>query len=253
MSASTSPPTTTAEPQRQSRPQARTSLTFRVADTLDDVQQAWSLVYDSYCRQELIRPNAHRIHLVPEAVRPGSAVIVGLIRDEVVSTMTLYPDGDGALALDRVYSSVLDDLRHTGRRLVEVGLFADRRERISRSVSALMELMRYTFFYAVSIDATDIMIGVHPHHAGFYQRCFGFEVCAETAGCPSVNGSPMVPLRLAIPETYGQDKLPRGLAYFKSLPLNATTFDHRAELTPQTTSGTRIGAFLQDLTATASC
>jgi hypothetical protein len=236
-------PATTTNSGHPERPD-QNGLLFKLAATLDDVIDAWELVYQSYRSKGLIGPNAQGIHLVPEAIQPNTAVVVGRIHGLVVSTMTIYPDGERGLPLQRVYKEKLDALRLGGRELVEVGLFADRREKIERSVFALMELMRQTFFYALHRGASDILIGVHPHHAGFYKRCFAFEVFAETAGCPAVNGSPMVPLRLAIPETYYQDKLPRGLAMFKADPLDAEAFRDRVPLTADRVAGSRIDDFL---------
>jgi hypothetical protein len=221
-------------------------LNFGLARSIDEVVGAWRLVHHSYCRQELIEPNQHRLHLVSQAIHPDAAVVVGCIRGEVVSTMTVYPDAPEGLPLDRVYGHRLRSMREQGRRPVEVGLFADRREKIARSVMALMGLMRQTFFYAVHSGATDIVIGVHPHHAGFYERCFGFAVFDETAGCPSVGGSPMVPLRLKIAETYEQPKLPRGLAYFKANPLGPEAFAQRIRLSHRAIAGTCIAQYLNE-------
>lgn len=235
-------PTTRAPSTRENR----SGLTFDVARTLADVLAAWTLVHDSYVRARLIRVNAQHLHTVPLAVHSDTVVIIGREPEgEVVSTMSSYLDRPGGLPLDAVYADQLNGMRAQGRRLMEVGLFADRREKITRAMAALMELMRYTFFYAIHRDVSDIVIGVHPHHAGFYRRSLGFEDFADEAGCPSVNGNPMVPLRLNISQTYQGDDLPRGLAFFRANPLEVDAYRDRLELTPETVAGTAIDAFLR--------
>ena len=227
--------------------EGRTGLDFRVAATVKEVECAWRLVHDSYVRIGLIEANNHRIHTVRHAVHPDTAVIIG--REPagvIVSTMSSYLDRPGGLPLDAVYAAELDAKREQGCRLMEVGLFADRREKITRSLPALMELMRYTFFYAIHRNVTDVVIGVHPHHAGFYQRLFGFQRFAEDAGCPAVNGSPMVPMVLPIHVNLKLDPLPKGLAYFSENPLKAKAFERRLLLSAEEIAATSIHWYLTE-------
>ncbi len=220
-------------------------LLFSVASTVAEVQQAWGLVHDSYVRSQLIAANPAGIHCVPHAVDPGTAVIIG--REpcgRIVSTMTSYLDQPRGLPLDAVYPRELDAMRAQQRDLMEVGLFADRREKVTRTIGALKELMRYTFFYAVHGGVSDIVIGVHPHHAGFYRKLFAFAPFAQEAGCPAVNGSPMVPMRLPIRENMRLDPLPKGLAHFKKHPLEHEAFDGRLRMNSILVRGSRIERFL---------
>ena len=220
-------------------------LRFVVSESITEVESAWRLVHDSYARIGLIEPNSAGVHTVPHAVHPDTAVIVGFEPgDQIVSTMSAYLDRPGGLPLDAVYADQLNAMRQQGARLMEVGLFADRREKITRTLSALMDLMRFTFYYGVHRRATDIVIGVHPHHAGFYRRVLAFSDFGEEAGCPSVNGSPMVPLRLPIATSLELDPLPKGLAYFKTNPVPGSAYEGRVSLQLSAMVGTAIGAFL---------
>lgn len=225
---------------------SKSGLSFDVARNVADVERAWELVYRSYLRAGLIRPNPQEIHTLPEATRASSAVMIGQINGLTVSTMSTYLDVEGRLPLDAGYPRELDGLRAQGRRLMEAGLFADRREHIARSMAALMELMRHTFFYAFHNDAQDIVIGVHPHHAGFYEKCFGFERFGDDSACPHTNGAPLVPLRLDIPTKYNQERLPRGLAFFKRDPLDKSAFDYRFRFSAERLAGSRIEAYLEE-------
>jgi hypothetical protein len=220
------------QPRDASQPAGRTGssdryecgLEFDVARTLADVLDAWALVHDAYVRARLIKANRWNLHTISDAVRPRTVVIVGRISDVVASTMSCYLDDSRGLPLDQIYPQQMNGLRRSGR-LMEVGLFADRREKVARSFNALLQLMRYTFFYAVHSQVSDIVIGVNPHHAKFYERLFGFERFAEDSTCPSVNHAPLVPLRLDIPNTYlEQGPLPKGLAFFRSNPMDADAF-----------------------------
>ncbi len=226
-------------------------LNFDVARSIDDVLDAWGLVYDAYVRAGLIRKNRWGLHTVSEAVQPQTLVTLGRIRDEPASTMSCYLDGPQGLALDRIYSDRLRELREVGG-VMEVGLFADRRRQVARSINALLELMRFTFYYAVHAEVRNILIGVNPHHAKFYERIFGFVRFAEDSTCPAVNDAPLVPLRLDIPATYHQPgRLPKGLAFFRDHPVAPSTFDGRFTFDEAQLAGTRIADYLAGQQAVA--
>lgn len=220
-------------------------LEFSVATQVAEVVEAWELVHAEYIRARLIDPSPHRVHTHSEAVHPGTAVIVGKIRSLVVSTMSAYVDRPGGLPLDHSCGDAMQGLRRDGHRLVEVGLFADRREKIARSFSALLNLMRQAFFFAMHSGATDIVIGVHPHHADFYRRLLGFVAFAEPTYCQRVNDHPMVPLRLDIHGQLALERPPKGIAFFKANPLEAEAFDDRVVLTRAKVAGTAIDRYLR--------
>lgn len=215
------------------------------ANSLEQVEAAWQLVYKRYSEMGLIDENPFGIHVVPTAVGKHACVIWGPEGPDVGYTMTLFRDNPLGLALDSVYAQPLDELRQKGRRLLEVGMLADRRQNASRGIAALFGMMRWAIYYGLHADLTDIVIGVHPHHASFYTRCYGFEPFASPANYPLVNNNPVVPLRLRLHEALAKEILPRGLANASSNPLPASEFSHRFMFEPQQLRGSQITSFLK--------
>lgn len=225
---------------------SRSGLAFHLAGEIETVIEAWRLVYRAYLRAGLIGENPYGIHLVPRAVHPLTGVGVGCLDGNVCATISAYLDRSGGLPLDAVYPAELDRLREEGRTLVEVGLLADRRGDLSRSLDATLDLMKYGFFHGLHQGGTDLVIGVHPHHARFYQRIFAFEPFGAESTCPSVNHAPVVGLRLDLASTLMLEPLPKGLRYFVESPLGMESFEGRLELTPDRVRGTVIEEFLAD-------
>jgi hypothetical protein len=216
------------------------------ASTLEQVQSAWGLVYDRYTQMGLIDENPFGIHAVPGAVGQHACVIWGPEGPDVGYTMTLFRDNPMGLALDSVYACELDELRGKGRRLLEVGMLADRRQSAARGVGALFSMMRWAVYYALHTDLTDIVIGVHPRHAQFYVRCYGFEEFAAPTSYPLVRDNPVVPLRLRLRETLAKDVLPRGLADARDHPIPASAYSRRFAFAPEQLRGSLIAGFLKD-------
>jgi hypothetical protein len=214
-----------------------TGLNFRIAETLDDVIAAWQLVYRSYRRANLIDGNPHGLHTFPEAISPNTAVALGRLGPVISSTISAYLDREQGLPLDSVYARELDTLRNQGRTLMEVGLFADRRQHLDRTIGALLELMRHACFFGVSYGATDAVIGVHPHHAKFYARLLGFQLIGEQKSYDAVSGNPVVLLRLDWYRVAAEPQRPRGIDYLLTTPLTTeayqTRFDFAADAVQQ--------------------
>lgn len=219
------------------------------ATSLEQVESAWRLVYQRYSQTGLIDENRFGIHAAPAAVGRHASVIWGPDRPgglEVGYTMTLFRDNPSGLALDSVYARYLGELRRKGRRLLEVGMLADRRQSASRGVGALFSMMRWAIHYGLHTDLTDIVIGVHPRHAQFYERCYGFEKFAPPTSYPLVRNNPVLPLRLRLREELAKDDLPRGLAHAHDNPLPASAFSHRFGFEPDQLRGSLIEGFLKD-------
>lgn len=228
-----------------SRPGRPTSgLEYYVAQTLAEVEEAWGLVYDAYRRDDLIDVNPYQIHTTTQAIGPDTAVILGCLGPLAVGTISAYTDGPNGLPLDSVYLTEINALRRSGRKLMEVGLFADRREHINRAADGLFALMRFSYFFGFPMECDDIVIGVHPRHAPFYMRLLGFERLGAVRSYPTVKDHAVVLLRLQLKESLQMVPLPKGLAYFSESPVTGKAFEHRFRFNPADIADSRVGRFL---------
>ena len=243
--ASVSPTSSAGSSRRQPAVGSGTGLAYGVAKSLEDAQGAWRLVYRAYLRTGLIAPNHLRIHTLPHAVGDGTMVVLGRIGPVTVSTLSTYLDGEHGLPLDSVYRKELDARREAGRKLVETGLFADRRAKLTRSADSLFELMRFAFYFARVRGADDLIIGVHPRHAPFYRRFLGFEVCGEERNYSVVNDNPVVLLLLDLAARLNETPRRRGIAFFEQHPLGPADFADCYRFPRQELETSDIGEFLR--------
>jgi hypothetical protein len=207
-------------------------LTFGVAQTLDEVLSAWRLVYSAYLRSGLIDPNPFELHTTPRAVGPHTAVIIARLGDVVVGTLSAMLDNPGGLPLDAVYPGELAALRREGRRLMELGLFADRREQLSRSLGTLLEMMRLATYFGIHNDRTDAVIGVHPRHAGFYQDYLAFDRMGRPSTHPAVRNNAVVLLRLSWFDRLRHGDLPPGMRHVAETPVDQELYRTRFRFEP---------------------
>lgn len=224
--------------------QSASGLRFAVARTLDEVLEAWQLVYQSYFRDGLIDPNPHGLHTVRQAVGIRTAVMLGHDGNCVGGTLSAYGDSADFLPLDTVYHTEIQALRRAGRRLMEVGLFADRRDHLSRSSEGLFELMRFAYYFARHLPIDDVIIGVHPRHAPFYIRALAFEKIGPVRTYATVKDRPVVLLRFDMVRNPSLNPLPKGLQYILQNAIPTAVFEERFLFPADAVTASPIGRFL---------
>jgi hypothetical protein len=214
-----------ASPSPTERVRRRSTLNYYVARTLEDVLEAWQLVYMAYRRAELIDTNPFELHTIPQAIGPQTMVITGCLGPMPGTTLSAYTDNPAGLPLDSVYPEELGALRKQGRKLMEVGLFGDRRDHLVRSSEGLFDLMRFAFYYGVHMNCDDAIIGIHPRHAPFYQRFFALEQIGSARSYATVKNNPVVLLRLDFRAK--REHLPKGLSFFSQNQIPGDVFKAR--------------------------
>jgi hypothetical protein len=220
-------------------------LSFAIAENLDDVLQAWRLLYQSYLRAGFIKPNPFGLHTVPHAIGPHTLVVIGHRHGEVASTISAISDSHLKLPLDSVYPDELDDMRDHGCHVVEIGLFGDDRKDVDRSFYALFELMRFATYYCVSIGATDVVCGIPPRRAKLYARAFAFEPIGPEKTYDSVEGHPVILLRSNIAAGRLNSRFHRAIDYFANHPVSLDLYERRFRFDPDLVANSILGEFLR--------
>ena len=130
--------------------------------------------------------------------------VVALCGDDAVATLTVRMDFGNGLLADTLYSKEIDSARAIGGKVCEITQLA--LDPSSGNHDALAGLFQALYVIAqLTRRMTDIFIEVHPRHANFYQRIFGFKRIGGERICPRV-GAPAVLLHLS------QDEFERALA-----------------------------------------
>lgn len=243
------------------------TLTFRIARDLKEVIASWRVVYDVYVRSGFIHPNPYLIHTTPHVLSTSSAVFHSAIGDEVESTLTAMVDGPMGLPLDSVFRPELDAFRQRGRRLTEYGLFAHtrqlanpemerksecckeaRRESEARVQSSIVHLMRLAFYFALTRNSSDFVVGVHPKHARFYHRAFGFNPIGPVKSYATVNHRPVMLLHANLEQSLQLNPVPHALEYCLQNPVSMEAFEGRCTFNAREVAASpiRIDAYLRE-------
>ena len=188
--------TVTSEPRRVPDADA---ICVHPVRSREELELAFRLVYDNYVDRGYIEPQPSRLWLTHYNFLPGALTLVGSVGSKVVATISVFADSDISLPMDEVYHRELGKLRREGQALSEVGMLADRRRRMGRTLPMLLQLMKRVFDYAHQVlMADDLCIAVNPRHSRFYEQFLLFETLGRPRAYPRMRGNPAVARRMRL-------------------------------------------------------
>lgn len=147
----------------------------RIARTEQEYTDAFRLVHAAYVWQGIENVRSKDLRISPQHVVPETTVLVAYEGENLVGTMTVVLDSKAGLPLDKDYQSEIDALRRHGARLVEYSAFAVVQRCWHTGVSNLLYLAANNVTTSL-LNASHVVIGVHPRAKPFYRAVFNFGV-----------------------------------------------------------------------------
>lgn len=167
-----------------------------LAHTQWEIQAALRMVYEAYVETGLISANPFEMRVTPYHVLPTTNVFIARREQEIVGTLSLIRDCALGLPMEDVYSAEVNSRRARGLNVAEVSCLADSSHGKSNMLSVVIQLMSHMAQFARRQGVDELLIAVHPHHVGFYERFIGFEVIGEQRQYAAVSDNPAVALAL---------------------------------------------------------
>mgnify|MGYP000490780224 CR=1 FL=1 len=171
-------------------------IEYKIAETRQEREAAFRLVYDSYLRSGLSEPNPWQMRVTPYHLLPTTQVLIAKQGDQVIFTASLVADGELGLPMECVYSEELDVCRARGLWLAEVSCLADRRQHLRGFFPVFLRLSRLLVQFAMYQGMDGLVAAVHPKHARFYKRYMCFLPMGQQKSYPTVRHRPAVALWL---------------------------------------------------------
>jgi len=169
---------------------------LRMAVAEEDRLKAWHLVYQEYLLHGYTQPQELALRYSLHDALPDTATFLVEKSNQLIGTVTVFPDSPLGLPADETYQEEIDALRQAGRDPVEIGRLAIRQD-LANDRRVLVNLLDALSLYARCVRrATDLVITVNPSHAKFYERAILFGRIGGQKDLGSVCGAAAVLLRL---------------------------------------------------------
>jgi len=148
-------------------------LTFKIAETINDYIEAWSIVYERYLMLKLIDPNPYGIWVFPEYLCKKSITLLAYEKQSLIATVSgVWSE---KLPLDEYYPEELNKLRTKHNTIVEGGLIAKRSAGISQNYVVQMIDVFYSLLYD-PLNLCKIVIGLHPNASAIYEERYNYKI-----------------------------------------------------------------------------
>ncbi|SDB58302.1 hypothetical protein SAMN05660653_02950 [Desulfonatronum thiosulfatophilum] len=167
---------------------------IKIAETKQELEQAYALVYKEYLEQGYIKPHPSKLAYNIYNFLPSTCVYIFKSYLTVISTLTQIADSsEFGLPMDALYRKEVDRLRNQGRFVTELSALATPKE--MRWCNLMIYLAKTMFEYSKLTMVNDICIMVNPKHVRFYKAILLFEDFGKEKFYPAVN-APAIALRI---------------------------------------------------------
>jgi len=188
------------------------SITYRLAATHAELEQAFALVCKAYTKVGLHQADETglrltKYHLLPDtkvfiAVAQSEKLEAGKIRTEekVIGTLSVVHDGCLGLPAEEISKKQIISMRNQGSRMAEMIALANDQEGTDNRV--IIKLLRLAYEYCRTNGVTQIIASLTKHHIGFYRRFTGFRPLGELKEYTMANGIPVQVHELPVEESF---------------------------------------------------
>lgn len=149
-------------------------LVFKQAETTDEINQAFNLVYESYVELNYMDPNEAKIRLNKFNTLSTTIILVAKWKDEVVGTLSIIPDS--ALGIPSEQSWDLAHFKSGGRQIAEISALSIKKGFRKQRGSLLLPLCKLMYYFCTKVLQLDgIIISTKIEVEPFYTDVLLFE------------------------------------------------------------------------------
>jgi hypothetical protein len=197
------------------------NLKFKIAETQDELAQAFAILHDSYVGEGLMKPHRSGLRVTKYHLLPSTTTLIALQGEIVIGTVSLVRQNGFGLPIQSIFN--LDQLP-LGSRVAEVSSLAIRKGYQQDRGRILFPLLKFMYQYSVNyFGVTHLLIAVNPKWFDFYDSVLLFKKLSKKTvksysfvnGAPAVGG--ILNLQTAQSEyqaIYGKKSVEKNLAHF---------------------------------------
>jgi hypothetical protein len=173
-------------------------ITFKIADTRDELEAAYRLVHDVYVQEGYADAHESGMRVNLRYALPTTTTFVGIHEGKVVITMTLVGDSPLGLPMDAIFSRELYRLRRQGRFLAEVSALASDPSYRKGTQALALFTNKIMWLYAIrNLKVDDLVIAINPKHRWVYRTLILFEpISSGVKSYHYVKDAPAIAMRL---------------------------------------------------------
>lgn len=177
------------------------NFTFKIAETEEELEAAFRLVYDAYLKLGYCSENPYKMRATIYHALSTTATVIATDNGKVIGTLTIVRDNVLKLPVDTIFD--VSSMRAKAQRLAEVtSLVIHPDYRREKGGCVLFTMLRFMHEYSTNYFGVDhLVVTVHPKDAFFYKSLLLFKTIPGT-GVVDYLGAPAVALSLDLKKAF---------------------------------------------------
>ncbi len=173
------------------------NLVIKVADTIEELEQAFRLVQESYSEINLADTNQSPLRVNKYHALPTTAIIILKKDDTVIATLSVITSNRYELPLESLWN--IDHIKNSGR-TAEISSLAVHKNHRRAAGKYTIPLMIFLYKYSSKyMGIKNFVISINPKAAIFYRAMFNFKfVSKKIKRYEFVNNAPAICLHLQL-------------------------------------------------------
>lgn len=149
-------------------------IIFKLAETKEELEQAFKLLHDSYVREGFMEPKPSGLRITPYHALPTTTTLIAKRGPKVIATVSLIRQTSLGLPIQKAYD--VSQIMSPGQQAVEISSLAIDPEFRGQDVQLLFWLSKYVLQYCYKYFAVDFMfVAIGPWHTDLYENIILFK------------------------------------------------------------------------------
>lgn len=144
-------------------------LIFKIADTTDEIEQAFKILHDSFVELGYMKVQHSGLRVTKYHLLPTTNILVAKQGDEVIGTVSVVIDSPLGLPMDSEWK--LSDLRRSYNRIAEISALAIKKGYRSQRGRLLLPLCKLMYEFCRYRAGVDVMVASTLNEVKDFYRC----------------------------------------------------------------------------------
>ncbi len=173
------------------------NCTFKVAETKEELEAAYRLLYEVYLGGGHILPNKRKMRVHHAIFLPNTTTFICKKEERVVSTLSIVKDSTHGVPLDVMFKDKTDQIRLKNESFAEIGGLATDPTFRNYNHNIFYHVVKLMFLYsAFHIGLDNLVMVTNPRRYWLYKNIFLFQEIGEERENPHVVNERSIAMRL---------------------------------------------------------
>ena len=150
------------------------NLRFKLAETKEELEQVFKLLYHSYVASGSMKPNPNELRITPYHALPSTSILIAVLNGQVIATLSVFRMGPFGIPASKEFD--VSQLMKQGTRFAEISSLTLDESFRNDNREIIFGLLKYLYEYTTKYFGIDMkLIVIKPFRRFFYESLLMFE------------------------------------------------------------------------------